>query len=468
MRILIHALNFAPELVGCGKTTGEMADWLAAQGHDVRVVTTPPFNPEWKVRPGFSPWRYTRTVCETRLSEEKTGRLTVFRCPVLVPLQPSAARRILHLASFALASLPVMLGQIRWRPDVVMVMEPTLFCVPAALLTGRACGAAAWLHVLDFEADAGFELGLLKSDGLRRMVGWVEKKSMSAFDRVSTISEKMLARLIQKGVAPSSCLLFPNWVDIDAIFPLERPSPFRAELGISPNDIVALYAGTMARKQGLDVLAEAVGQLAGRAGLRFVFCGEGPGKAALATVTRDLPGVQWIPLQPFERLNDLLNLADIHLLPQKADAADLVMPSKLTGMLASGRPVVATSGPDTQIAQVVEGRGIVVEPGDAAVFARAVAELAEDASLRLSLGKNARQYALAALEKKSVLSRFEQELLVFAAAGRRGGTDQRGANHRGAIQRGANQRGAAGLDLNAPTYAAQIRGQFVERDASRK
>jgi colanic acid biosynthesis glycosyl transferase WcaI len=427
MRILIHGLNFAPELVGCGKTTGEMADWLAAQGHDVRVVTAPPFNPEWKVAPGFSPWRYSRKICETKICETKTcetkvcetttGRLTVFRCPVWVPLQPSAARRILHLASFALASLPVMLRQIRWRPNVVMVMEPTLFCVPAALLTGRFCGAGTWLHVLDFEADAGFELGLLKSDGLKLMVGWVEKKSMSAFDRVSTISEKMLARLIQKGVAPSSCLLFPNWVDTDAIFPLENPSPFRAELGISAGDVVALYSGTMARKQGLEVLAEAVSQLAGRAGLRFVFCGDGPGKAALASLTRDLPGVQWIPLQPFERLNDLLNLADIHLLPQKADAADLVMPSKLTGMLASGRPVVATSRPDTQLAQVVEGRGMVVEPGDASAFARAVEQLAEDSGLRERLGRNARQYALAALEKEGVLSRFDQALLVFAAAG---------------------------------------------------
>jgi colanic acid biosynthesis glycosyl transferase WcaI len=262
----------------------------------------------------------------------------------------------------------------------------------------------------------------------------------------------MLARLSQKGLPPSRCLLFPNWVDTDAIFPLDRPSRFRAELGISPSDVVALYAGTMARKQGLDVLAEAVGQLAGRAGLRFVFCGEGPGKAALENLTRPLPGVDWIPLQPFERLNDLLNLADIHLLPQNADAADLVMPSKLTGMLASGRPIVATSRPDTQIAQVVEGRGLVVEPGDASAFAHAVERLAEDSGWRQALGRNARQYALAALEKNGVLSRCEQQLLVFDP-GRRGQ---------------AVTTGAAGMDLNAPTYAAQIRGRLGERDASRK
>jgi len=424
VRILIHGLNFAPELVGVGKYTGEMAEWLAARGHQVRAVTAPPFNPEWKVAPGFSPWRYSREDCVCpsppgeNLQEElaATGRLTVLRCPLWVPLRPAAAKRILHLASFAGASFLVMLRQISWQPDVVLVVEPTLFCLPAAWLTGRFCGAKTWLHVQDFEADAGFELGLLKSEMLRSAIQWVEKKSMSAFDRVSTISEKMLARLVGKGVARAACRLFPNWVDTDAIFPLHQPSPLRAELGISAQEIVALYSGTMARKQGLETLAEAAGRLAGQAGLRFVFCGEGPGKPALENLTGQLSNVQWIPLQPFARLNDLLNLADIHLLPQRADAADLVMPSKLTGMLASGRPVLTTARPGTQLAQVVEGRGIVVEPGDASAFAGALKNLAQHRGLREELGRNARDYAITELKKESILSRLEQELLVFAAA----------------------------------------------------
>jgi colanic acid biosynthesis glycosyl transferase WcaI len=438
VRILIHGLNFAPELVGVGKYTGEMAEWLAARGHQVRAVTAPPFNPEWKVAPGFSPWRYSREDCirpsppgeelrEKDLREKDlreklpaTGRLTVLRCPLWVPLQPAAAKRILHLASFAVASFLVMLRQTFWQPDVVLVVEPTLFCLPAALLTGRFCGARTWLHVQDFEADAGFELGLLKSGLLRSAVRWIEKQSMCAFDRVSTISEKMLARLAGKGVSRAACHLFPNWVDTEAIFPVTQPSPLRAELGISAWETVALYSGTMARKQGLEMLAEAAGRLAGHEGLRFVFCGEGPGKPALENLIRQFPNininVRWIPLQPFARLNDLLNLADIHLLPQRADAADLVMPSKLTGMLASGRPIVATARPGTQLAQVVEGRGIVVEPGDASAFAGALKKLAQDRGLREELGGNARAYAVSELKKETILSRLEQELLGFAAA----------------------------------------------------
>src|SRR5713101_2018181 len=114
VRILIHGLNFAPELVGVGKYTGEMAEWLAARGHQVRAVTAPPFNPEWRVAPGFSPWRYSRedSIRSSRSGEQLQelavrGHLPVLRCPLWVPLRPAAAKRILHLASFALASFLV-------------------------------------------------------------------------------------------------------------------------------------------------------------------------------------------------------------------------------------------------------------------------------------------------------------------------------------------------------------------------
>ena len=112
MRILIYGINFSPELTGIGKYTGEMAAWLAARGHEVRVVTAPPYYPDWQVWAGFSAWQY-------QLADETGGRLRVVRCPLWVPARPSGLTRLLHLASFALSSLPVLLWQWRWRPEVV-------------------------------------------------------------------------------------------------------------------------------------------------------------------------------------------------------------------------------------------------------------------------------------------------------------------------------------------------------------
>ncbi len=90
MKILLYGINFAPELTGIGKYTGEMAAWLAARGHQVRVVTAPPYYPHWKVGEGYSGTHWQR---------QTWAGVQVWRCPLWVPSQPSGLKRLLHLAT---------------------------------------------------------------------------------------------------------------------------------------------------------------------------------------------------------------------------------------------------------------------------------------------------------------------------------------------------------------------------------
>ncbi len=396
MKVLLVTLNYWPDLTGIGKYSGEMAEWLAAQGDEVRVVTAPPYYPAWQVNPEYSAWRYRR---------EQVAGVDVWRCPLYVPARPTGLKRILHLASFALSSLPLLLWSgLRWRPDVVFVVEPPLFCAPAALLAARLGGGRSWLHVQDFEVDAAFDLGILKSRRLRDWVLAGERWLMRRFDRVSTISERMLERLAHKGVVAERRVLFPNWVELDRITPLQTVSPLRREWGFSDADVVVLYSGNMGEKQGLEVLIEAARQLGGETRLRFVLCGDGAARPRLEAAAAGLPNIVFKPLQPLELLNDLLGLADIHALPQRADAEDLVLPSKLTNMLASGRPVVATVGASTQVAEIVKSCGIVVPPGDPAALAGALGELAQAAEKRHALGIEARHMAEQLWDKERLLN----------------------------------------------------------------
>lgn len=94
MKILVYGINYSPELTGIGKYTGEMVEWLAAQGHEVRVITAPPYYPQWQVGENYSAWRYKR----------EEGAATAWRCPLYVPKQPSTLKRLLHLGSFAASS----------------------------------------------------------------------------------------------------------------------------------------------------------------------------------------------------------------------------------------------------------------------------------------------------------------------------------------------------------------------------
>lgn len=395
-RVLLVAINYWPELTGIGKYTGEMAEWLVGRSVDVRVITAPPYYPAWRVDARYSTWRYRR---------ERVAGVDIRRCPLWVPARPSGLKRILHLGSFALTSLPLVLWSgWRWRPDEILVVEPPLFCAPAALLAARLAGGRAWLHVQDFEVDAAFELGILRSARLRRWVLAAERWLMRRFDRVSTISERMLERLETKGVLPERRMLFPNWVELDRIVPGDGPSPLRREWGLSDTDIVVLYSGNMGEKQGLEILVEAARRLGEAPRIRFVLCGDGAARPRLERLAEGLANVLFKPLQPYEKLNELLAVADIHVLPQRGDAADLVLPSKLTNMLASGRPVVATASAGTQVAALVRDCGIVVPPGDAAALVQALVTLADSAELRSSLGRVARALAEQLWDKDRLLS----------------------------------------------------------------
>jgi colanic acid biosynthesis glycosyl transferase WcaI len=400
MKILIHGINFAPELTGVGKYTGEMAEWLASRGHDVRVVTAPPYYPGWSISTGYRAARYTK---------ERLGGCLVWRCPVWVPSCPNGTKRVLHLTSFAVASLPILLRQVLWRPDVVWVVQPAFLCVPGAWLTAKLSGARTWLHIQDYELDAAFELGLLRGRGLRRLTVSFERWMMRRFHRVSTISLRMMERGREKGVVGYRLDLLPNWFDPCLNWDVEGANAIRVQLGIESDEVVALYSGTMGRKQGLELLADAASRLRNE-NLRFVFCGNGPGRASLEARCGDFGHVTFLDLQPPERLGALLAMADIHLLPQQAQAADLVMPSKLTGMLASGRPVVATCAEGTELADVLRGHGLAVAPEDIDSFVEAISTLMHSPELRSRLGVNARRYAEQKLSRDPILTHFEAAL----------------------------------------------------------
>ncbi|MFC2054277.1 glycosyltransferase WbuB [Chloroflexota bacterium] len=374
MRILICGLNFAPELIGIGKYTSELAQFLSEQGNSVRVVTTPPYYPHWKIQAGYSGWRYKK--------EDWKG-ITVYRCPLWVPKKPSGFKRIIHLFSYAIFSLPVLISQVPWKPDLVFVVAPALFSAPGAILLSWITDCKTWLHIQDLELDAAFRMKLLPGINiLQPLALFIESTVMRMFQKVSTISKRMMELLEQKRIPIGRTVLFPNWVDTRMIYPLTEPSPMRSRFGVREDKIVVLYSGNMGRKQGLGLLIHTARILEDEEDILFVLCGEGAARHELEVHAQDLHNIKFLPLQPTERLNVLLNMADIHVLPQRSDAADLVMPSKLTGMLASGKPVIATASPDTELALELGEVVKIIPPSDAFSLAEALRYYASDKDAR--------------------------------------------------------------------------------------
>ncbi len=406
MRILFVGINFWPEPTGTGKYSGEMVHYLQNAGHEVTVITAPPYYPHWKVQLSYRSWCY---------KEEFWNGIRIIRCPLYVPKKVTGLTRLVHLLSFVLTSMPVIVYQMCRQPDLFFDVAPTLFTANVASYALKRNRSRNWLHIQDFELDAALELGLIRRLPLvERLARAWERSVYRRFGSLSTISHAMVEKLKTKGVSEDRIVYFPNWIDPSHVFPLTGENSYRSLLGLLHGDIVLLYSGSIGQKQGLENLIDVMRLLKNEKSIHLLICGEGPGKAGLQEAAADIKNVHFLPVQPAEKLNELLNLADIHTLPQKAGAADLVMPSKLLGMLASGKPVIAACPAGSELYNVVSDCGLVVPPENPVKFAEAVKKLAEDKGLRERLGSRGRERVMADYSSENVLKEVERRLVAVA------------------------------------------------------
>jgi colanic acid biosynthesis glycosyl transferase WcaI len=186
--------------------------------------------------------------------------------------------------------------------------------------------------------------------------------------------------------------VIPNFVDAGAIRPGPRANGYRVEYGLGDRTVV-MYAGNVGYSQPLGMVVEAARRLAGRDDLVFVVNGGGSGMGALEQAAAGLPNVVFAPLQPRERLPEVLAAADVHLVVLRAGVARSSVPSKTYSILAAGRPVLASIDAGSEVARLIEGAGagLTVPPGDVDSFTRAVESLADDPQERAEMGERGRQ-----------------------------------------------------------------------------
>ncbi|MFG6657402.1 WcaI family glycosyltransferase, partial [Scandinavium sp. M-37] len=339
------------------------------------------------------------------------GAATVWRCPLYVPKQPSTLRRLIHLGSFALSSFFPLMAQRRWKPDRIIGVVPTLFCTPGMRLLAKLSGARTLLHIQDYEVDAMLGLGMAgkgKGGKVAKLASRFERSGLHNVDNVSTISRSMMNKAQEKGVAADKVIFFPNWSEV-ARFRDVNPTQvvvLREQLGLPSDRKIILYSGNIGEKQGLENVVAAAVELQDKPWL-FVIVGQGGGKARLEkrVAERGLSNVRFFPLQSYEALPALLKMADCHLVIQKRGAADAVLPSKLTNILAVGGNAVITAEADTELGQLCQaqpGIAVCVEP-------ESVPALVDGIEQALAMPHHnviAGEYAERTLEKNSVLKQF--------------------------------------------------------------
>ncbi|WP_109695521.1 WcaI family glycosyltransferase [Chitinophaga deserti] len=406
-RLLLIGGNYAPEPTGIGKFNGEMIGWLVNNGYECTVITTYPYYPQWKVQEPYS--RKNRWF---RCEESHEGRLKVYRCPQYVPAEPSGKKRMMMDATFAMAAFVQMLKLLPSKKyDYVMSVVPSFHLGLLALLYKKFRGAEVLYHIQDLQIDAARDLNMIRSGKMINAMLKLEKYILRKSDRVSSISDGMIRQI--SGKLDRQIELFPNWADVDKFHPLPGRMSLKESFGFQPGHKVVLYSGAIGEKQGLESILHAARSLEDREDVQFVICGSGPYREKLheKALEMGLRSVHFLPLQPLDQFNRFLNMADLHLVIQKSGASDLVMPSKLTAILAVGGLSLVTANPGSSLHALVEGYqlGIVVPAENQEALNHGIRKaVTED---HVGMRGNARSYAVEYLSIDKVMRRFEANVL---------------------------------------------------------
>jgi colanic acid biosynthesis glycosyl transferase WcaI len=379
-----------------------MATHLAACGDEVEVITAPPYYPHWAVQSGYDNW----------FREEYMDGVCVHRCPLYVPREVTGPKRILHELTFVLSSLRYWIPRYFRRYDAIVCISPPFHLGFLGLLHRWLHGTTVVNHIQDLQVDAARDLGIIRNNTVLRLLERAERWLLRRMPLVSTISTGMREKLLAKGLPEEKVLLFPNWVDNELVYPVSRANSLRAEWGYGAEDRVVLYAGNLGEKQGLEQILDVAERLRDMPGLTFLIVGEGGAKERLVA-RRDrlgLNNVAFKPLQPLAKLAPMLAAADVHLVLQKKAAADLVLPSKLTNILAVGGHALITAEPGTTLYDTAtEHRlGTVVPPEDTEALERGLIDIL--AGRRGDDASGAAVYATQYLAKEPILSRFRRAL----------------------------------------------------------
>ena len=403
LKILVYGINYHPELTGIGKYTGEMCEWLAQRGHKVDIITALPFYPQWKVHKEYKDKGFLKEV---------RNKVNVYRVPIYVPQKVTGETRVLHELSFNLKSLRYWFSNFFRAHDVVIGICPPLQVGIYPYLYQFFRKRPFIFHIQDLQVDAAKQLGLIKNKKLLSAIEKTEKFLFAKATIVSTISEGIKRKIIEKGISEDKIFLLPNWVDTEFIKPLSKEESLKKEFAFKDTDKIILYSGNIGEKQGLEIVINVAEKLKERKNVYFVFCGEGAAKERLVKMANEkgLSNVKFFPLQPYEKLPRLLAMADIHLVIQKRAASDLVMPSKLTGILAAGGFAIVTADGGTNLYDVVKNNqiGIVTKPEDSGALYETIVYCLDNFSQIEDIKSKARQYAEEHLNKDRILKRFEK------------------------------------------------------------
>ncbi|NQU17141.1 MAG: glycosyltransferase family 4 protein [Candidatus Saganbacteria bacterium] len=397
MHILLLTEAFPPETKSNSTLFFELAESLVKKGHQVSVVTR---MPRQSIADGIEQ--------KAILSEEKMFGIDVFRC-IMPPLIKDVPL-IRGFEHFLTAFIFFLKAQKVKSFDLILVYSPPLPLGISGYLLGRIRKRPVIVNIQDPYPETVISLGLLKNKLLIKIARLMERFVYKKADLITVHSEGNKDYVIEKGADRKKTEVLYNWVDTELIMPGPKINEFSKKYDLADKFVVS-FAGTMGFAQGLDVIIDAANILKENKKILFVVVGDGVKKEGLVSRAKSLGliNILFLPLQPVSVYPKILNASDICLITLSKELATPVIPGKLSSIMASGRPLIASLPEISDARKIISDSncGICVRPQDPADLAKAILKLYNDKKLCEQMGRNGRMAAERIFSRQAILSKYE-------------------------------------------------------------
>lgn len=381
---------------------------LAASGHKVTVITTFPHYENFRIWPEY----------RGKLVERKReDGMEIIRLFTYAPGKKSMINRMLSYFTFnALATMVGVLSRKQW--DVILCTNGSFFTGVSAWLVGQTKHVPFIYNVQDLYPDVPIRAGQLSNPVAIAILQRIERFMYRKAARITVISQSFRDNLVSKGVPAEKISIIPNFVDTDFIRPLPKANGFGQQHGLADKFVVT-HAGNLGYVYDLDTMLDAASLLSAKKDILFLIVGNGVAKPKLEKKAHELnlDNVLFMPFQPHESLPWMRASSDIQVSLYKNGAANDSFPSKVYEIMASGRPLLASSEDESGVEYLVKTTecGLCVRPGNAEQLAEAVLNLYHDSSLRETMGNRGRRYAEENHSKRAAVAHYTELLQQVSA-----------------------------------------------------
>lgn len=417
MRILVFNQHFYPEVASSAQILTELCEDLAKAGHSVTVICgMPSYRRREELSVAEPGMKRKKELPSARVVGDIISFLFTLFPRWILDAETALGVNILRVYTYA---PKLSAGKWRYVQRMVQYLSYFIFSLPTALLCPKADvilylstppllngitanliklfkGTPNIFNIQDLYPDVAVSLGVVKKGLLTKPLYMIEKLLYAGADGIVPIGILMEKALLEKGVPSHKIHIIPNWMDTEQIRPIGKSNSSFAKEHHLLDKFVVMYSGNIGLSQGLENVLRAAEKLRDIEGLLFLFIGGGENLERLKTMSEELEldNVRFLPYQPKSRLSESLSSADVHLLTLKRGLSNFSVPSKIYGIMASGKPVIAAVDAESEIAEMVKeaGCGVLVEPENPQALAEVVRSLYNDKEKLDLMGASGRNY----------------------------------------------------------------------------